>query len=134
MSHRATKTNAERAKPTCHHSKKLGHYRNQCRQLKRQKEHAEGTQTVLETTTEAPIALSPITTTTKTTKTVTELKESQKLFTHPVRHLGKQTLQIYNKPLQKNIQESELVRFFFKKRESSQLTSETPNGFWLIYF
>ena len=31
------------------------------------------------------------TTTTTTTETVTELKESQKLFTHPVRHVEKQT-------------------------------------------
>ena len=30
-------------------------------------------------------------TTTTTTETVTELKESQKLFTHPVRHVEKQT-------------------------------------------
>ena len=30
---------------------------------------------------------------TTTTETVTELKESQKLFTHPVRHVVKQTIQ-----------------------------------------
>ena len=30
---------------------------------------------------------------TTTTETVTELKESQKLFTHPVRHVVRQTIQ-----------------------------------------
>ena len=44
----------------------------------------------------APITLSQTTIrtiiiTTTTTKTVTELKESQKLFIHPVRHVGRQT-------------------------------------------
>ena len=41
----------------------------------------------------APITLSQTTTQTKkitTTKTVTELKESQKPFIHPVRHVGRQ--------------------------------------------
>ena len=36
-------------------------------------------------------ATSAITTTTITTKTVTEQRESRKLFTHPVRHVEKQT-------------------------------------------
>ena len=32
--------NSEKPKPTCHHRKKPGHYRNQCRQLKREKDQA----------------------------------------------------------------------------------------------
>ena len=44
-----------------------------------------------------PIPLSQTATstilTTTTTETVTELKESQKLFTYPVRHVVKQTIQ-----------------------------------------
>ena len=40
-----------------------------------------------------PLPLTPtvMSTTTTTQKTVTELKESPKLFTHPVRHVEKQT-------------------------------------------
>ena len=32
--------NSEKSKPTCHHCKKPRHYRNQCRQLKRDKDQA----------------------------------------------------------------------------------------------
>ena len=60
VSQQPTNNNSDKPKPTCHHCKKPGHYRNQCRML-------------------------------KATETVTELKESQKLFTHPVRHVEKQT-------------------------------------------
>ena len=39
VSHNTTNTNADRPKPTCHHCKRLGHYRNQCRWLlKKQRE------------------------------------------------------------------------------------------------
>ena len=33
--------NSEKPEPTCHHCKKPGHYRNQCRQLKREKDQAQ---------------------------------------------------------------------------------------------
>ena len=38
VTHNIANTNADRPKPTCHHFKKPGLYRNQCRLLKRQKE------------------------------------------------------------------------------------------------
>ena len=38
---RDTQQNSEKPKPTCHHCKKPGHYRNQCRQLKREKHQAQ---------------------------------------------------------------------------------------------
>ena len=44
MSHNTANTNSERAKTTCHHCKKPGHYRNQCRLLKKQREQTENTQ------------------------------------------------------------------------------------------
>ena len=46
VSHKTAKTIVDRPKLTCHHCKKLGHYRNQCRLLKRQKEQSEGTQNI----------------------------------------------------------------------------------------
>ena len=39
-----------------------------------------------------PTATSTILTTTTTTRTVTEPKETQELFTHPVRHVVRQTI------------------------------------------
>ena len=38
VTQQATEQNSEKPEPTCHHCKKPGHYRNQCRQLKREKE------------------------------------------------------------------------------------------------
>ena len=37
----ATEQNPEKPKSTCHHCKKPGHYRNQCHQLKREKDQAQ---------------------------------------------------------------------------------------------
>ena len=44
VSQQPTNTNANRPKPTCHHCKKPGHYRNQCRLLKKQREQTESNQ------------------------------------------------------------------------------------------
>ena len=44
VSQQPTNTNADRLKPTCHHCKKPGHYRNQCRLLKKQRELTENNQ------------------------------------------------------------------------------------------
>ena len=43
------------------------------------------------TVTPIPLTQTAMSTTITRTKTVTEPKESRKLFTHPVRHVGKQT-------------------------------------------
>ena len=92
-----TNTNADRPKQTCHNCKKPGPYRNQCRLLKNSAEKLKNTKIFLETQTVTPITLTRTTTsiiksTTRTrTKKVTEPKESRKLFTHPVRHVKKQT-------------------------------------------
>ena len=40
VSHNTVNANADRPKPTCHHCKKPGHYKNQCRLLKKQREQA----------------------------------------------------------------------------------------------
>ena len=44
VSQQPTNTNADRHKPTCHHCKKPGNYRNQCRLLKKQREQTENDQ------------------------------------------------------------------------------------------
>ena len=53
----ATNTNAERPKPTFHHCKKPGHYRNQCRLLKKQREQTENFQNIPRKKTVAPLTL-----------------------------------------------------------------------------
>ena len=40
VTQQATQQNSEKPKPTCHHCKKPGHYWNQCRRLKREKDPA----------------------------------------------------------------------------------------------
>ena len=94
VSHNSANANADRTKPTCHYCKKPGHYRNQCRLLQKQREQTENHQNnpgkkvmpkhVSRTATSTNLAT--------TTETVTEPKESQKLFTHPVRLVAKQTI------------------------------------------
>ena len=44
VSHNTVNANADRAKPTCHYCKKPGHYKNQCRLLKKQREQTENNQ------------------------------------------------------------------------------------------
>ena len=44
VSQQPTNTNADRPKPTGHHCKKPGNYRNQCRLLKKQREQTENDQ------------------------------------------------------------------------------------------
>ena len=38
LTQQAPQQNSNKPKPTCHHCKKPGHYQNQCRQLKREKD------------------------------------------------------------------------------------------------
>ena len=44
VSQQLTNANADRSKPTCHHCGKPGHYGNQCRLLKKQREETENNQ------------------------------------------------------------------------------------------
>ena len=44
VSHNTAIVNADRMKPTCHYCKEPGHYRNQCRLLKRQRDQTENNQ------------------------------------------------------------------------------------------
>ena len=44
VNHNTVNANADRAKPTCHYCKKPGHYKNQCRSLKKQREQTENNQ------------------------------------------------------------------------------------------
>ena len=85
LSHNAANTNADRPKPKCNHCKKPGHYRNLCHLLKRQKEQSEDTQNNGGNKNSGTNYSIPKNNNTnknnnnnyKTTKTVTELKESQ---------------------------------------------------------
>ena len=41
VTQQAPQQNSDKPKPTCHHCKKPGHYQNQCRQLKREKDQTQ---------------------------------------------------------------------------------------------
>ena len=93
VSQQPTNTNADRPKPTCHHCKKPGHYRNQCRLLKKQREQTENIQNNPGNKSSDAITSNPNSNVNNNNNnnTVTEQKESPKLFTHPVRHVEKPT-------------------------------------------
>ena len=90
VSQQPTNTQADRPKRTCHHCKKPGHYRNQCRCSENEQKKNQKT---LETKT---VTLRTLTRTTTsvltTTKSVTEPRKNRKLFTHPRRQVKKHTI------------------------------------------
>ena len=84
-----TNTNADRPKLTCHHFTEISV--DSCKTCENK---LKTIKIIPETKTVSPIPLtrtSMPTTKVTTTKTVTERKESRKLFNHPVRHVEKQT-------------------------------------------
>ena len=89
VSQQPTNTNTDRPKPTCHHCKKPGHYKNQCRLLRKQREQTDDTHNNPGNKNSG--ARTVMSTTVTKTETVTKLKGSQKLFTHPVKHAVKET-------------------------------------------
>ena len=113
VTQQAPHQNSNKPKPTCHHCKKLGHYQNQCRQLKREKD-----QTRNNTNSATITMVVPKQTLTPTTKLPTIPKPTIQIFKetedldlsfHPVRHVVEpstpqrnatleQTQQIYRLP------------------------------------
>ena len=93
VSHNTANTSADRHKPTCHRCKTPGHYRNQSRLLKKQREQIENLQNIPGKKNSDANASNPNSNVNKKTtrKKGTEPKESRKLFTHPVRYVEKQT-------------------------------------------
>ena len=75
VSQNTTKTNAYRPKLTCHHCKKPGHYRNQCRLMKKQRSKLKLIKIFLETETLTPIPLTRTATSTIVTITTTRHKK-----------------------------------------------------------
>ena len=51
VTQQSTQQNSQKPKSTCHQCKRPGHYQNQCRQMKREKEQNEITRIVLKITT-----------------------------------------------------------------------------------
>ena len=95
VGHNSANTNADRPKPTSHHCKKnpdITKISAVCEKGK--KSSLKILKSILEPKTVAPTTLSRTKTQTiitKTPKLVTELRKSQELFIHPVRHVGRQT-------------------------------------------
>ena len=70
VSHNTVNENADRPKLTCHHCKKPGYYRNQCRLFKKQRKQSESNQNTPGSKTVTPIPLTRTATSTIiTTKT-----------------------------------------------------------------
>ena len=92
VTQQASQQNSEKPKPICHHCKKQSHYRNQCGQLKREKDQIRTNTNSAENnnnnngsaqTNSNPITEFP----TITTRTIQLIKETEDLdlSTHPVR-------------------------------------------------
>ena len=89
--------NPNRTKPTRHYGKKPGHFRNQCRLLKKQREETENNQhnpgnknSDANTSNQKGYVNNPNNNNNKNSNR-TERKASQKLFTHSVRHVAGRT-------------------------------------------
>ena len=91
-----TQQNSEKPKPTCHHCKKPGHYRNQCRQLKREKDQAQNNtdSTANNKNNNGSAQTNPTKNhQSQTRRKVQIIKETEDLDLsfHPVRHVAEQT-------------------------------------------
>ena len=98
VSQNTVNANADRTKPTCHYCKKPGHYKNQCRLLKKQREQTDynqnnpGNKNSDANTSNPNGNVNNPNNNNRNEVTVTELKRSQKLFTHPLRHVVRKTI------------------------------------------
>ena len=94
-SHNSVNANADRTKPTCHYCKNQDIMNISADCWKNSENKLKIIKIILETKIVMSIPLTrPATSTilTTTIETVIEPKESQKLFTHPVRHVARQTI------------------------------------------
>ena len=94
VSQQPTTTNADRPEPTCHHCKKPGHYRNQSRLLKKQRKQTENNQNnpgSKNSDANNSIPNNNVNNNNNNNKISDKAEKSQKLFTHPVSHVEKQT-------------------------------------------
>ena len=98
VAQQASQQNSEKSKPTGHHCKKPGHYRNQCRQLKREKDPIRNNTNFAENTKKTMVVLKRILTLTIKFQTIpmqtVELfKETEDLdlSSHPLRHVVEPT-------------------------------------------
>ena len=93
-----TQQNSEKPKPTCHHCKKPGHYRNQCLNSNERKSKSKTIQIVLQKTkTKMVVPKQTLTPTIKhqsqTRRTIQIIRETEdlNLSFYPVRHVAEQT-------------------------------------------
>ena len=93
VSQQPTNIYADRPKPTCHHCKKPGHYRNQCRLLKKQREETENNQNNPGNRNSDTNTSNPNSNINKNNNNnnSNRAERKPKLFTHSVRHVAKQT-------------------------------------------
>ena len=59
VTQQAPQQNTDKPRPTCHHCKKPGHYQNQCRQLKREKDQTRNSTNSANNNNECPNKLQP---------------------------------------------------------------------------
>ena len=95
VSHNAVNSNADGPKPTCHHCEKPGHYRIQCRLLKKQREQTEKNQNFpgnKNSDGNTSNASSNVNNHNNNNKNSNRAEKSRKLFIHLVRHVARQTI------------------------------------------
>ena len=97
-SHNTVNANSDRPRPTCHHCKKPGHYKNQGRLLKKQREQTENNQNNPGNKNSDANTSNPSTNVNNHNNSNKNSKRAEKkpLFTHPVKHVARQTIQLRN--------------------------------------
>ena len=95
VSHNTVNANTDKTKPTCHYCRKPGHYKNQCRLLKKQREQTENNQNNPGNKNSDANTSNPngnVNNHNNNNRNRNRAEKSQKLFTHPVRHVARQTI------------------------------------------
>ena len=134
VTQQASQQNSGKSKPTCHHCKKLGHYRNQCPQLKPEKDPARKNKNSADSNdnkvavSQTPTPTIKILTIPMQTIQIIKKTEDLDLSTHPVTSAVKPTIPQRNVTLQQTQRTDQLPGTDDDWKDKTKSNREMPKA------